>query len=253
MTEIHSMYSDTCGSIDVAKAGTEVTLTGWVDRRRDHGGLIFVDLRDRYGIVQLVFDPEKSGEYFALAERIRPEWVILAKGVVSKRSEDTINPNMPTGEVEVFVQYAEVLNESNTPPFPIQDGIDTDELTRLRYRYLDIRRPEVAKALMLRDRVNRTLRKGLEAHGFTEIETPILGKSTPEGARDFIVPSRTAHGSFYALPQSPQLYKQLLMVAGMERYFQVLAASVTKTSAPIVSPNLRRSISRCPSLLPMTL
>ena len=217
----YSIRSHTCGALSSSTEGERVVLAGWVARRRDHGGLIFVDLRDRTGIVQCVFDPDVAKGSFGLAEQIRPEWVISLEGVVRHRPEGTVNPNMPTGEVEVVVESATVLNRSETPPFEIEAGIDTDELTRLKWRYLDIRRPEVFSALALRDRVTQRFRKSLEHRGFMEVETPILTKSTPEGARDFIVPSRLNPGKFYALPQSPQLFKQLLMVAGVERYYQI--------------------------------
>lgn len=201
--------------------GETVTLAGWVGKRRDHGGLIFVDLRDRSAIVQTTFDPDHSGDAFAVAEQIRPEWVIKVTGIVRKRPEGTANPSMVTGEVEVVISDIEVLNKSKTPPFEIEENIETDELTRLRWRYLDLRRPEVARALALRDKVTRAFRNSLAERGFMEVETPILGKSTPEGARDFIIPSRLNPGKFYALPQSPQLSKQLLMVGGVERYYQM--------------------------------
>jgi len=221
MLERYSVRSHACGELTADHIGTTVRLAGWVARRRDHGGLIFIDLRDRSGIVQVTLDPERAGEAFAIAEAVRPEWVVLIDGVVRHRPEGTENPGMPTGEVEVVVDGATVLNRSETPPFEIEAGIETDELTRLRYRYLDIRRPEMRDALMLRDRVTRAFRTALADRGFAEVETPILTKSTPEGARDFIVPSRLNPGKFYALPQSPQLFKQLLMVAGLERYYQI--------------------------------
>lgn len=217
----YSVRSHTCGALGAANAGETVTLAGWVAKRRDHGGLIFIDLRDRSGIVQCTFDPDASGAAFGTAERVRPEWVVKLSGTVRRRPEGTENPTMPTGEVEVVITTADVLNTSETPPFEIEAGIDTDEVTRMRYRYLDIRRPEVFGALALRDRVVQRFRRSLEARGFMEVETPILGKSTPEGARDFIVPSRMSPGKFYALPQSPQLFKQLFMVAGIERYYQI--------------------------------
>ncbi|TLM97552.1 MAG: aspartate--tRNA ligase, partial [Actinobacteria bacterium] len=215
------MRTHTAGSLSAENVGEAVTLTGWVKGRRDHGGLIFIDLRDRTGLIQCTFDPDASGQAFSTAEQVRPEWVVALTGTVRRRPEGTTNPNMPTGEVEVIIGEAKVLNRSETPPFEIEAGIDTDELTRLRWRYLDIRRPEVFSALALRDRVTQRFRKSLEARGFMEVETPILTKSTPEGARDFIVPSRMNAGKFYALPQSPQLFKQLLMVAGVERYYQI--------------------------------
>ncbi len=217
----YSIRSHVAGSLTAADSGSTVPLAGWVAKRRDHGGLIFVDLRDRSGIVQCTFDPDASGEAFVTAERVRPEWVVALTGTVRRRPEGTENPNMPTGEIEVVITGARVLNTSETPPFEIEPGIETDEVTRMRYRYLDIRRPEVFAALALRDRVVQRFRRALEGHGFMEVETPILGKSTPEGARDFIVPSRMSAGKFYALPQSPQLFKQLFMVAGIERYYQI--------------------------------
>jgi len=217
----YSMRSHVCGALTAETIGEEVRLAGWVAKRRDHGGLIFLDLRDRSGIVQCTFDPEHSGEAFVLAEQVRPEWVVALRGTVRRRPEGTENPSMITGEVEVVVHAAEVLNKSETPPFEIEAGIDTDELTRMKWRYLDIRRPEVFAALALRDRVTQRFRRALEHRGFMEVETPMLGRSTPEGARDFIVPSRLNPGKFYALPQSPQLFKQLLMVGGVERYYQI--------------------------------
>jgi len=217
----YSIRTHIAGAITADAIGETVTVAGWVAKRRDHGGLIFIDLRDRSGIVQCTFDPDASGAAFVTAERVRPEWVVKLTGVVRRRPEGTENPNMPTGEVEIEITEAEVLNASETPPFEIEPGIDTDEVTRMRYRYLDIRRPEVLYALSLRDRVVQRFRRALESYGFMEVETPILGKSTPEGARDFIVPSRMSPGAFYALPQSPQLFKQLFMVAGVERYYQI--------------------------------
>ena len=217
----YSIRSHTCGSLTSKDVGQTVTLAGWIAKRRDHGGLIFVDLRDRTGIVQCTFDPDDSGEAFITAERVRPEWVVKLTGTVRRRPDGTENPNMPTGQVEVIISSAEVLNASETPPFEVEAAIDTDETTRMRYRYIDIRRPEVLAALTLRDRVTQRFRKSLEQRGFMEVETPILTKSTPEGARDFIVPSRMNPGKFYALPQSPQLFKQLLMVSGLERYYQI--------------------------------
>lgn len=218
----HSMHTRTCGELRRENVGEEVTLTGWVSRRRDHGGLIFCDLRDREGITQLTFDPEHSdGDAFKIAETMRPEWPIKIHGVVRSRGEETTNAKLATGEIEVLTDHAEVLNTSVTPPFQIEDGIETSEDTRLRYRYLDLRRPEMMANLKLRSDFTFAIREALHNREFMEVETPSLFKSTPEGARDFIVPSRIQPGSFYALPQSPQLLKQLLMVGGVERYYQV--------------------------------
>lgn len=218
----HSMHTRTCGELRRENVGEEVTLTGWVSRRRDHGGLIFCDLRDREGITQLTFDPEHSdGDAFKIAETMRPEWPIKIHGVVRARGEETINAKLATGEIEVLTDHAEVLNTSVTPPFQIEDGIETSEDTRLRYRYLDLRRPEMMANLKLRSDFTFAIREALHNREFMEVETPSLFKSTPEGARDFIVPSRIQPGNFYALPQSPQLLKQLLMVGGVERYYQV--------------------------------
>lgn len=220
--DIHSMHTRTCGELRAENIGEEVKLTGWVSRRRDHGGLIFCDLRDREGITQCTFDPEHAaGEAFHTAETMRPEWPILVHGTVIARDEDTVNPKLPTGEIEVLADRVEVLNRSKTPPFQIEDGIETSEDTRLRYRYLDLRRPEMMANLKLRSDFTFAIRSALHDRAFMEVETPSLFKSTPEGARDFIVPSRLQPGSFYALPQSPQLLKQLLMVGGVERYYQV--------------------------------
>ena len=218
----HSMHTRTCGELRFENVGEEVTLTGWVSRRRDHGGLIFCDLRDREGITQLTFDPEHSdGDAFKIAETMRPEWPIKIHGVVRARGEETTNTKLATGEIEVLTDHAEGLNTSVTPPFQIEDGIETSEDTRLRYRYLDLRRPEMMANLKLRSDFTFAIREALHNREFMEVETPSLFKSTPEGARDFIVPSRIQPGNFYALPQSPQLLKQLLMVGGVERYYQV--------------------------------
>lgn len=218
----HSMHTRTCGELRRENVGEEVTLTGWVSRRRDHGGLIFCDLRDREGITQLTFDPEHSdGDAFKIAETMRSEWPIKIHGVVRARGEETTNTKLATGEIEVLTDHAEVLNTSVTPPFQIEDGIETSEDTRLRYRYLDLRRPEMMANLKLRSDFTFAIREALHNREFMEVETPSLFKSTPEGARDFIVPSRIQPGNFYALPQSPQLLKQLLMVGGVERYYQV--------------------------------
>ena len=211
-----------CGELRKSDVEKNVQLAGWVSRRRDHGGLIFVDMRDRSGIVQIVFDEAVMKNNFSLAETLRNEFVIKVSGKVRARSEDTINPKMETGEIEVVVTELKILNKAKTPPFYIQDGVDVDENVRLRYRYLDLRRPEMQKNIMLRHRVAKIMRDYLDEHGFLEIETPMLCRSTPEGARDFLVPSRLNPGEFYALPQSPQIFKQLLMVSGFEKYFQIV-------------------------------
>ena len=200
----------------------EARVAGWVHRRRDHGGLIFIDLRDRTGIVQLVFHPDKSGEAFALGHKLRAEDVLSAAGTVVRRSEETVNPDLPTGEFELQVASAERLADADTPPFQIEGfSGEVGEDARLRHRYLDLRREPMREALALRHRVTAAMREFLDGEGFLDIETPVLTRSTPEGARDFLVPSRLQRGSFYALPQSPQLFKQLLMVAGFERYYQI--------------------------------
>ena len=201
--------------------GEVVTLNGWVDSRRDHGGLIFIDLRDRSGIIQVVFSPEVSMDAFHLAEQVRSEYVVAAKGKVCQRPAETENPNLKTGKIEIYVEKMEVYSAARTPPFYIEDGIEVDETLRLKYRYLDLRRPEMRDNLILRHRVIKIMRDFLDSSGFLEIETPMLTKSSPEGARDYLVPSRVHPGQFYALPQSPQIFKQLLMVAGMEKYFQI--------------------------------
>ncbi|MBC2721774.1 aspartate--tRNA ligase [Desulfosporosinus sp.] len=209
------------GELELAKVGEIVRLLGWVQRRRDHGGLIFVDLRDRTGIVQVVFDPEKMGDGFSKAERLRSEFVVSIQGEVIARPEGMINPNIATGKIEIVAQSLEVLNGAKTPPYYIVDQVDVDETVRLKYRYLDLRRPEMQAVFKIRHRVTQIMRNFFDSQGFYEIETPMLNKSTPEGARDYLVPSRVHPGEFYALPQSPQIYKQLLMVGGMEKYFQI--------------------------------
>lgn len=212
----------TCGALRLKDSNSTVTLSGWVNRRRDHGGLIFIDLRDRFGITQLVFDPVKNPEAHHQAEKLRAEWVISINGKVSPREEGMANPKLPTGEIEVFVEGMDLLSKAKTPPFSICDEeIDVNEELRLKYRYLDIRRGDVAKKLLTRHTAMLAARQYLDSQGFIEISTPILGKSTPEGARDYLVPSRIHPGTFFALPQSPQIFKQLLMVSGMDRYFQI--------------------------------
>lgn len=202
--------------------GETVTLSGWIQRRRDHGGVIFIDLRDRTGIVQLVIDPDVAGEYFSLGEKARPEYVIEVTGKVSLRPEGQENPNLTTGDIEIYVSTMEILSEAKTPPFLIEDGVDCDENVRLKYRYLDLRRPEIQKNFKLRHDLTMKTRNYLDQLGFWEIETPMLTISTPEGARDFLIPSRVHPGEFFALPQSPQLFKQMLMVSGMDKYFQIV-------------------------------
>ncbi len=216
-------YRDTwCGQTLGDRVDSTVRVAGWVHRRRDHGGLVFIDLRDRTGLVQLVFNPDAAGGAFELGHKLRPEDVITAEGEVVKRSEETVNPEMPTGEVEVLVGGAELLSDAETPPFEIESfSGEVGEELRLRYRYLDLRRDRMREAIELRHRVVAQIHDFLDSEGFLEIETPVLTRSTPEGARDFLVPSRLQQGSFYALPQSPQLFKQLLMCAGMERYYQI--------------------------------
>ena len=221
MTEKMMKRTDYCGDLRGADAGREVVLTGWVQSNRDHGGLIFIDLRDREGIVQVVFDPTIDAESFAQAEAARSEYVLNVRGTVRRRSPETINPNRATGEIEVVCSKMITLNKSKTPPFFIEDQVNVDENIRLRYRYLDLRRPEMQETLKLRHKVTIAMRKFLDDEGFYEIETPMLCKSSPEGARDYLVPSRVHPGDFYALPQSPQLFKQILMVSGMDRYFQI--------------------------------
>ncbi len=212
----------TCGCLNKEQIGIPVTLSGWVHRRRDHGGLIFIDLRDRYGLTQLVFDPKITPEVHSEASKLRNEWVISIRGKVIPRAEGMANPKLATGAIEIEVSELAVLSTAKTPPFPIaEEDIDVNEELRLKYRYLDIRRGAIAKKLELRHQVMLTTRNFMSSRGFLEITTPILGKSTPEGARDYLVPSRVYPGNFYALPQSPQIFKQLLMVSGMDRYFQI--------------------------------
>ncbi len=210
-----------CGTLTKAEVGSTVTLNGWVQRRRDLGGVLFIDLRDRTGIIQIVFNPDFSGDALAIADRARNEYVLAVQGTVVERDPETFNPNLPTGEIEVRVTKIEIMNAAKTPPFPIEDGVEVDESIRLKYRYLDLRRPEMQRTLMLRSKAAKIFRDFLDGEGFLEVETPILTKSTPEGARDYLVPSRVHEGEFFALPQSPQIFKQLLMVGGLERYYQI--------------------------------
>jgi aspartyl-tRNA synthetase len=210
------------GMLDAARAGEEARVSGWVHRRRDHGGLIFIDLRERSGLLQLVFHPETAPAAHAEAHRLRSEDVITVTGTIRRREPENINPNLPTGEIELAVQTLEILADAETPPFPIDDNSAVNEDLRLRYRSLDLRRSPMQEAIALRHQVVRTIREVLDSRDFLEIETPFLTRSTPEGARDFLVPARVAPGSFYALPQSPQLFKQLLMIGGFERYYQIV-------------------------------
>src|SRR5712675_3705090 len=214
------MRTHYCGEISAALVGQSVTLCGWAHRRRDHGGVIFIDLRDRDGLAQVVFNPERK-DAFAIAERVRNEFVLRVKGKVRRRPEGTVNPNLASGEVEVVVEEVELLNPSATPPFQIDDD-NLSETVRLEHRVLDLRREPMQKNLRLRHRAASAARRFLDERGFIDIETPFLYKSTPEGAREFLVPARLHDGHFYALPQSPQLFKQLLMIAGFDRYYQIV-------------------------------
>ena len=215
------MYrSNYCGLVTSKNIDEEVTLCGWVDRRRDHGGVIFVDLRDREGIVQVVFDPD-AGEFFAQADKVRSEYVLKVTGKVRARSDATVNPNMATGEIEVYGTGLEILNSAETPPFQLDDHVTVGEDVRLKYRYMDLRRNSMQNSLRLRSKITSSIRNYLVDDGFLDIETPIMTRATPEGARDYLIPSRTHPGQFFAMPQSPQLFKQLLMVAGFDRYYQI--------------------------------
>ncbi|HEY2436301.1 MAG TPA: aspartate--tRNA ligase, partial [Solirubrobacteraceae bacterium] len=211
-----------CGELTAERAGTPARVAGWVHRRRDHGGLIFIDLRDRSGIVQLVFHPETAPEAHAAAHALRSEDVLSATGTVARRDPENVNPNLPTGEIELAVAELEILADAETPPFPVDEDVAVDETLRLKHRPLDLRRRPMLEALELRHRVVSTIREVLDERDFLEVETPFLTRSTPEGARDFLVPARQQPGSFYALPQSPQLFKQLLMIGGFERYYQIV-------------------------------
>jgi aspartyl-tRNA synthetase len=214
------MRTQYCGALNASFIDQEVTLCGWVDRRRDHGGVIFIDLRDREGIVQVVFDPDGK-ENFALADKVRGEYVLQVTGKVRARAAATVNANMATGEIEVYGTGLTILNEAQTIPFPLDAYSTVGEETRLKYRFLDLRRAEMQKNLRFRSKVTSAIRNYLDRNGFLDVETPILTRATPEGARDYLVPSRTHDGKFFALPQSPQLFKQLLMVAGYDRYYQI--------------------------------
>ncbi len=216
------LRTHTCGELRVADAGAAVVLMGWVHRRRDLGGVIFIHLRDRYGITQLVFDESKDPEAHKRAQELSSEYVIAIEGTVTRRSEDTVNRNIATGEIEVAVTKLWILNESRTPPFPLEDNVDVKEDVRLKYRYIDLRRPRMQRNIIMRSKMTLAIRQTLYDQNFLEIETPFMTRSTPEGARDYLVPSRVQPGNFYALPQSPQIFKQLLMVAGYERYFQIV-------------------------------
>ena len=211
-----------CGELRESDIGSNLSLVGWVFRRRDHGGLIFIDLRDRSGLCQVVFSPDIAGNSHTNAHDLRGEYVIAVSGEIRKRPEGTENPNIPTGIVELYVNKLEVLNEAAPLPYNMEEAADAGEALRLKHRYLDLRRPEMQQNLMVRHKITKTTRDYLDERGFLEIETPMLTKSTPEGARDYLVPSRMNPGHFYALPQSPQLFKQILMVAGMEKYFQIV-------------------------------
>jgi aspartyl-tRNA synthetase len=215
------MYRTTyCGQVRSAHIDEEITICGWVDRRRDHGGVIFLDLRDREGIVQVVFDPD-AGDFFAQADRVRSEYVLKVTGKVRARSETTVNPNMATGEIEVYGTHLEILNTAVTPPFQLDDHVTVGEDVRLKHRYMDLRRNEMQTSLRFRSKITSSIRNYLVDNGFLDIETPIMTRATPEGARDYLIPSRTHPGQFFAMPQSPQLFKQLLMVAGFDRYYQI--------------------------------
>lgn len=210
-----------CGELTEETVGKTVRLAGWVQKRRDLGGVIFIDLRDRTGIVQVVFNPKVSQDAWSAADKVRSEYCLSVKGTVSKRDPESVNEKIKTGTIEVMCDEISVLSKSKTPPFPIEDGIDASEDVRLKYRYLDLRRPEMLETFKMRHKITHTVREFLNEHGFLDVETPILTKSTPEGARDYLVPSRVHPGEFYALPQSPQLFKQLLMVSGFEKYYQI--------------------------------
>ncbi len=211
-----------CNGLTQADVGKEIVLMGWVLRRRDHGGVIFIDLRDRWGLTQVVFNPEINAEVHAKAHGIRSEWVLAIRGMVEARPSGMVNPKLATGEIEIRVTELRILNQSKTPPFPLDEETEISENLRLKYRYIDLRRPRMAESLIMRHKASQAIRTYLNGENFLEIETPVLTRSTPEGARDYLVPSRVNQGKFFALPQSPQLFKQLLMVAGMDRYYQIV-------------------------------
>ena len=215
------LRTHTCGALNASNAAQEVTLCGWVATRRDHGKLIFIDIRDRYGITQVTFIPKEAGDSYKIAQELRSEFVIRVTGIVNKRPANNINPNLPTGEIEILAKNVEILNPSLTPPFEIEDKLELTEEMRLKYRYLDLRRKKVFDNFYLRHKVYQITRNFLNSQGFIECETPILTKSTPEGARDYLVPARACPGEFFALPQSPQLFKQILMVSGIDKYYQI--------------------------------
>jgi aspartyl-tRNA synthetase len=215
------LRTHTCGELTLSEVGQEVTLCGWVATRRDHGKLVFIDIRDRYGLTQVVFIPKESGEAYKLAGELRSEFVIKLKGLVNKRPQGTINQKIPSGQIEVLAKELKILNPSQTIPFEILEDLDITEEMRLKYRYLDLRRKKIFNNLYLRSKLYKAIRNYLDSRDFIECETPILTKSTPEGARDYLVPSRLSPGQFYALPQSPQLFKQILMVSGIEKYYQI--------------------------------
>src|ERR1051326_3562369 len=212
----------TCGQLRATDEGKTVLLMGWVHRRRDHGGVIFVDLRDRDGLTQMVFHEDVGPAVHRRAEEVRPEYVIAVEGRVTPRGPSALNPNLPTGEIEVVASRIWILNESRTPPFPMEEEVDVAEEVRLKYRYVDLRRPHMQRNIVLRSQISFAVRQALYEQGFLEIETPFLTRSTPEGARDYLVPCRVNPGTFYALPQSPQIFKQILMVSGFEKYFQIV-------------------------------
>src|SRR5579864_3739896 len=214
--------SHTCGQLRASDAGSRAVLMGWVHRRRDLGGVIFIHLRDREGVSQVVFHEDVGPEVHARAEQIRPEYVVAVEGRVAKRTPETINPNLDTGEVEIVAEKIWILNESRTPPFPMEDSVDVSEEMRLKYRYVDLRRPRMQRNVILRSKIAFAVRQYLDSRGFLEIETPFMTRSTPEGARDYLVPSRVQPGTFYALPQSPQIFKQILMISGCDKYFQIV-------------------------------